>query len=141
MDPSQGIGDSAQARELGGITDDLCWLLTIETPSFTVDTSEAELAARSAAGLLAYHANLARTDLQARYARATGIRDAMMAANLEAIAGPLLVFAHNEHLRRGPARWGDLRWSPAGAHLARTHGADYVVIATAIGRASCRERV
>jgi len=133
MDPSQGIGDSAQARELRGITDDLAWLLTIQTPAFAVDTSDAELAARSAAGLLAYHANLARTDLPARYARATGIRDAMMAANLEALTGPLLIFAHNEHVRRTPARWGDMRWSPAGAHLARTHGADYVVIATAIG--------
>lgn len=135
MDPSQGIGDSPEARELRGIADDLGWLLTIQAPAYTVDTSEAELAARSAAGLLAYHANLARTDLEARYARATGIRDAMMAANLAALPRPLLIFAHNEHLRRRATNWGDMRWSPAGAHLARTHGTDYVAIAIAIGSA------
>jgi hypothetical protein len=71
----------------------------------------------------------------------------MMAANLHALAtrehehdhGPVLAFAQNQHVRRGMARMrvGDMpvRWSSAGAHLARTHGSDYVVIAIAIGSA------
>jgi len=141
MDPSQSIGDSAEARELRAIADDLAWLLTVETPRFTTDSAEAELGARTAAGLLAYHATLARTELRERFAHAMGLRDAMMAANLEALAArdPLLVFAHNQHVRRGPARWGlngmNGWWNPAGAHLARRLGPDYVVIATAIGSA------
>ncbi|MFJ2554308.1 MULTISPECIES: erythromycin esterase family protein [unclassified Streptomyces] len=150
MDPSHSIGDTAEARELRVITDDLAWLLSSGAPHLTVDGSaealrDAELGARAAAGLLAYHAVLARTDPQERLARCTGIRDAMMAANLGALAareqgrGPVLAFAHNLHLRRNAARtrFGamDVVWSPAGAHLARTYGADYAVVATAIGSA------
>ncbi|MFE3824513.1 erythromycin esterase family protein [Streptomyces sp. NPDC059092] len=150
MDPSHSVGDTAEAHELRVITDDLGWLLTSGAPHLTMDgpteaLHDAELGARTAAGLLAYHAALARTDPRERLARCTGIRDAMMAANLDALAareqdrGPVLAFAHNLHLRRRPARtrFGamDVEWSPAGAHLARTHGPEYVVLATAIGSA------
>ncbi|MFC8830688.1 erythromycin esterase family protein [Streptomyces sp. NPDC057137] len=169
MDPSQSIGDSAGVRELRLITDDLGRLLTSRAPQFTEDNAsdaprsdavrsnapgsnapgsdalrDAELAARTAAGLLAYHAVLARTDPQERMESCMGIRDAMMAANLHALAtrehdhghGPVLAFTHNEHLRRNAAR--NVGWSPAGAHLARTYGRDYVAIATAIGSAPHR---
>lgn len=148
MDPSQSIGDSAEACQLRAITDDLGWLLASQAPQLAANSSadalrDAELAARTAAGLLAYHAALARTDHQDRLTRGLGIRDTMMADNLRALTtgdhGPVLAFAQNQHVRRGVVRWQlgdmDLRWSPAGAHLARTHGPDYVVIATAIGSA------
>ncbi|MFE3598256.1 erythromycin esterase family protein [Streptomyces sp. NPDC059142] len=150
MDHAYSVGDTADARELRVITDDLGWLLAAGAPHLGVGAPaealrEAELAARTAAGLLAYHAVLARTDRRERLARCTGIRDAMMAANLDALAareqgrGPVLAFAHNLHLRRRPTRtrFGDMdvEWSPAGAHLARTHGPGYVVLATAIGSA------
>lgn len=149
MDPAQSIGDTAEVRELRLIADDLGRQLTSQAPQFTEDKSaealrEAELAARTATGLLAYHAALARTDRQERMESCMGIRDAMMAANLRALAtrehdhghGPVLAFAHNEHLRRNAPR--DVRWSPAGAHLSRTYGPDYVAIATAIGSAPHR---
>jgi erythromycin esterase-like protein len=145
MDPSQAFGASEEARELRAITDDLCWLLTSEAPRITASEAlrDAELAARTAAGLLAYHAVLARTDNLDRLTRGLGVRDTMMAANLHALAtrehGPVLVFAQNQHVRRGVARMPvgdmDVRWSSAGAHLARTYGPDYVVIAIAIGSA------
>jgi len=151
MDPSQAIGASAEVRELRAIADDLCWLLTSQAPQLGAVPAEAlrdaELSARAAAGLLAYHAVLARTDQWDRLTRGLGIRDTMMAANLHAVAtrehehghGPVLAFAQNQHLRRGVARMQvgdmDVRWSSAGAHMARTHGQDYVVIAIAIGSA------
>lgn len=149
MDPSQSIGDTAEVRELRLIADDLGRLLTSQAPRFTEDDSaealrDAELAARTASGLLAYHAVLARTDPQERMESCMGIRDAMMAANLHALAtrehdhghGPVLAFTHNEHLRRNASR--NVRWSPAGAHLSRGYGPDYVAIATAIGSAPHR---
>ncbi|MET0994597.1 MAG: erythromycin esterase family protein, partial [Mycobacterium sp.] len=46
-----------------------------------------------------------------RFARLTGLRDAMMADNLldiaarEARRGPTLVFAHNRHLQKHPSFW------------------------------------
>ncbi|MET4926396.1 erythromycin esterase family protein [Streptomyces sp. PSRA5] len=149
MDPSRSIGDSAEVRELRLITDDLGRLLTSRAPQFTEDAAsdalwDAELAARTATGLLAYHAVLARTDPEERMESCMGIRDAMMAANLRALAtrehdhghGPVLAFTHNEHLRRNAAR--NVRWSPAGAHLSRAYGADYAAVATAIGSAPHR---
>ncbi|MEV8347459.1 erythromycin esterase family protein [Streptomyces niveus] len=149
MDPAQSIGDTAEVRELRLIADDLARLLASRAPQFTEEDSaealrDAELGARTATGLLAYHAALARTDRQERMESCMGIRDAMMAANLDALAtrehdrghGPVLVFTHNEHLRRNASR--NVRWSPAGAHLSRGLGPDYVAVATAIGSAPHR---
>ncbi|WP_330172615.1 erythromycin esterase family protein [Streptomyces sp. NBC_01498] len=146
MDPSRSVGDTSEARELRLIGDDLSWLLA--SRNLTGEARyDADLAARTAAGLLAYHAALARTEPRERLERCMGIRDAMMAANLRALTtreralahGPSLVFAHNEHLRRDTVRmrYGpmDVTWTPAGAHLARAYGASYAVIATAIGTA------
>jgi erythromycin esterase len=74
MDPSQAFGASEEARELRAITDDLCWLLMSEVPQITASEAlrDAELAARTAAGLLAYHAVLARTDNLDRLMRGPG---------------------------------------------------------------------
>ena len=141
MDPAKAVGATPEARELRVIADDLGWLLTAEGPlPGSAALRDAELAARTASGLLAYHATLARTERYDRWAHCTGIRDAMMADNLRALApGPVLAFAHHQHLRRGPghirAADRDWRFGPAGAHLARTFGADYAVIATAVGAA------
>ncbi|MET9555657.1 erythromycin esterase family protein [Streptomyces sp. NPDC006645] len=150
MDPAQSIGATAEVRELRLIADDLGRLLASRAPRFAEDDSaealrDAELAARTATGLLAYHAVLARTDPQERMESCMGIRDAMMAANLLALAtrahdqghGPVLTFAHNEHLRRNASRGAG--WSPAGAHLSRVLGPDYVAVATAIGSAPHRD--
>ncbi|MYU20726.1 erythromycin esterase family protein [Streptomyces sp. SID8352] len=149
-EPSRSVGDTADARELRVITDDLQRLLAGVAPRYAAgDTAgalrDAELGARTAAGLLAYHRVLAETGPEERMSRALGLRDTMMAENLAALAdrergrGPLLAFAHNQHLRRGVAsmRMTGVRpaWSPAGAHLDRALGPEYVVIALAIGSA------
>ncbi|MBW4718522.1 erythromycin esterase family protein [Saccharothrix obliqua] len=145
MDHTRSVGDTPEARELRLIADDLRWLLTAESPGLADDPDarwDAELAARTATGLLAYHAGMAG-DSPRRVSRLLGVRDAMMAENLCALAErdtrPTLVFAHNQHLRAGAVRWDlagmDLRWHSAGAHVARRLGPAYAVIATAVGRA------
>lgn len=149
MDPSRSIGASADVQQLRLITDDLQWLLACEAPRLVAGGSrdelwDAELGARTAAGLLAYHAAMAEHSPR-RVARLLSIRDAMMADNLCAMAdrearrGPTLVFAHNEHLHKGAIRWQlgdlDLRWHSAGALLATRLENDYTVIGSAIGAA------
>lgn len=145
MDPAKAVGATPEARELRVIADDLGWMLMAEGPHPAPGTSaeslrDAELAARTASGLLAYHATLARTERYDRWAHCTGIRDAMMADNLRALTpAPVLAFAHNQHLRRGRAhiQSPDHTWpfAPAGAHLSRTFGPDYTAIAVAFGTA------
>jgi erythromycin esterase-like protein len=146
MEPARSIGAEPRVRDLRAITDDLRWTLTGQTPRLRHETSpddleDALLAGRTAAGLLAYHAAMAR-DTDHRWSCLAAIRDMMMAENLHAIAdrGPTLVFAHNEHLRTGTTRMSfgptTLRWQPAGAHLADRLGSDYRVIACAFGEAA-----
>lgn len=149
MDPARSIGASAAAKELRLITDDLRWSLACEAPRLVAGSSrdelwDAELAARTAEGLLAYHAAMAEHSPR-RVARLLSIRDAMMADNLCALAarearrGPALVFAHNQHLHKGVSRWqlGDLalRWHSAGALAAARLEDDYTVIGSAVGSA------
>ncbi len=71
--------------------------------------------------------------------RLSALRDAMMAANLRAVAGqgPALVFCHNLHLQRNKSlmQLGDqlLEWWSAGA-IAETHLGDrYAFLASAFG--------
>jgi erythromycin esterase-like protein len=147
MEPAAGsIGAEPRVHDLRAITDDLRWTLTGETPRLRHETSpddleDALLAGRTAAGLLAYHETMAR-DTKHRWRRGAGIRDTMMAENLQAIAdrGPTLVFAHNSHLRTGTIGMSlgpmNLRWQAAGAHLADRLGSDYRVIACALGEAA-----
>lgn len=139
MDPSQSIGRSADAQRLRVIADDLLALLDTEAPRLSVaDRERAELYGRTAVGLLRYHHAMADTS-PVRMSRLSGLRDAMMAANLRAVAehGPALVFAHNLHLQRNRSvmSLGDQQlemWS-AGAITAARLGDRYAFLASAFG--------
>ncbi|GAB3976103.1 erythromycin esterase family protein [Actinoallomurus acanthiterrae] len=139
MDPSQSIGQSADAQRLRLIADDLVGLLDTQAPRLSAEDRErAELYGRTAIGLLRYHYWMA-DDSTGRWARLSALRDAMMAANLRAIAerGPALVFASNLHLQRNKTfmSFGDhqLEWWSAGA-IAATHLGDrYAFLASAFG--------
>jgi erythromycin esterase-like protein len=149
MDPTRSVGGSIDVAQLRLITDDLAALLAAESPRLIAATSldewrSARLSARTAAGLLRYHTMMAWPSA-ARVARLLGERDAMMAANLRAILdaeehrGPTLVFAHNQHLRRGESTWElaglSLRWWSAGAITAAQLGDRYAFLASALGSA------
>lgn len=149
MNPSRSVGDSADARALRLLADDLAALVDAEAPGLIAATSREEwerarLHGRAATGLLRYHAGMADPS-DSRIARLLGQRDAMMAANLHAVAereaqrGPTLVFAHNAHLQKVPSTWElagtALRWWSAGAITAATAGDRYAFLATALGSA------
>jgi erythromycin esterase-like protein len=139
MDPSQSIGQSAQAKQLRLIADDLIALLDVQAPQLSAKDRElAALYGRTAIGLLRYHYWMADTS-PARWTRLSALRDAMMATNLRAIAkhGPALVFASNLHLQRNKSlmSFGDheLEWWSAGA-IAETYLGDrYAFLASAFG--------
>ncbi len=155
LDASRSVGASADARALRVLADDLTTLLETETPALIAASSRAEwdrawLYARSATGLLRYHAVLADSGAS-RMERALAVRAAMMAANLRAIdgrgAGPTLVFAHNGHLQRTASTWeppdddpdwwsGAARWWGPGATTAATLGDGYAFLAIAVGSAA-----
>jgi len=82
-----------------------------------------------------------------------GLRDAMMAENLAAIAereerrGPTLVFAHNRHLQRDLStwqladralEWRSVEWWSAGALVDARLGDRYAFLACALGSAPGR---
>ncbi len=139
MDPSQSIGQSADAQRLRLLADDLMALLDTQMPRLNArDRERAALYGRTAVGLLRYHHWMADTS-PARMMRLSALRDAMMAANLRAVAGqgPALVFCHNLHLQRDKSfmRLGDLpvEWWSAGA-IAEAHlGDQYAFLASAFG--------
>jgi len=139
MDPEKSVGRSEQARRLRLITDDLVTLLETQAPRLSpADRERAELYARTAVGLLRYHHWMADTS-PARVSRLSAVRDALMAANLRAIAahGPVLVFSHNLHLQRSRSRMrlGDqeLEWWSAGALVGAHLGDRYAFVASALG--------
>src|SRR5262249_25497060 len=102
MDASKSIGQSPNAQRLRLIADDLVALLDTQAPRLDAQTSHrAHLYPRTAVGLLRYHRYMAE-DTPERWGRLSALRDAMMAANLHAIAAesPTLVFASNLHLQR-----------------------------------------
>ncbi|OUD00032.1 erythromycin esterase family protein [Streptosporangium minutum] len=139
MDPSQSIGQSADAQRLRLLADDLVALLDTQAPRLSAEDRErAALYGRTAVGLLRYHHGMADTS-PARIARLSGLRDAMMAANLRAVAehGPALVFTHNLHLQRTKSSMplGDqtLEWWSAGAIAGAHLGDRYVFLASALG--------
>ncbi|MBG0823015.1 erythromycin esterase family protein [Planomonospora sp. ID91781] len=140
-DPSRSIGRSDEARRLRLIADDLVALLDTQAPGLSAqDRERAELYGRTAVGLLRYHHWMADAS-PARWTRLSALRDAMMAANLRAVAGrgPALVFAHNVHLQRNKSLmpFGDqvLEWWSAGA-IAEAHlGGRYAFLASAFGTA------
>ncbi|MEV6792404.1 erythromycin esterase family protein [Streptomyces sp. NPDC051320] len=143
MDPAQSTGQSADARELRLLADDLVALLEAQMPHLITATSRddrdlARLYGRTATGLLRYHHWMADTS-PARMTRMVGLRDQMMADNLIALAerGPGLVHAHNGHLQRNRSsmRMGDLplEWWSAGALVSAHLGEGYTFLATALG--------
>jgi erythromycin esterase-like protein len=146
MEPARSIGSEQRVRDLRAITDDLRRTLAGAAPGLRRDAipeelADAWLAGRTAAGLLAYHAAMAR-DTEHRWQGLAALRDTLMAENLRDLAGrgSTLVFAQNEHLRTGPTRIAfgpvTLGWLPAGAHLADRFGAGYHVIGCAFGEAA-----
>ncbi|MEW9556396.1 erythromycin esterase family protein [Nonomuraea sp. NPDC050783] len=141
MDPSRSIGRSAEAQRLRLIADDLVALLETRAPRLSArDRERAELYGRTAVGLLRYHDGMAEPSPD-RIGRLSALRDAMMAANLRAVAehGPALVFASNLHLQRNMSLMSlgehRLEWWSAGA-IAATHLGDrYAFLASAFGTA------
>lgn len=141
MDPSQSIGRSADAQRLRLVADELMALLDTQAPQLSAeDRARAALYARTATGLLRYHYWMADAS-PARWTRLSALRDAMMAANLRAVAehGPALVFASNLHLQRNKSfmSFGDqqLEWWSAGAITATHLGDRYAFLASALGTA------
>ena len=149
LDPAQSVGASDEAKTLRLLADDLIAVLISQSPQLIASTSQDEwwragLYARTAAGLLRYHAAMADTS-DSRIARLLGLRDVMMADNLNAIVaregqrGPTLVFAHNLHLQKGRSRWHlgelSLEWWSVGAIIGAQLGDQYAVLASALGAA------
>src|SRR5690606_39340331 len=141
-DPSQSVGQSPEAARLRLLAEDLAALLDAQTPHLIAASSREEwhrarLYARTAAGLLRYHAAMADSSPD-RLARLLSVRGSMMAANLLALAGhgPVLVSAHNSHLQRDQStmRMGDqlLRWWSAGAIVDAHLGEEYAFLAPAL---------
>jgi erythromycin esterase-like protein len=152
MDPAQSIGGAPEVAQLRLLAGELVGLLDSEAPHLVAATSatawnRARLHARTAAGLLRYHATMA-VDSPRRMSRLSGQRDVMMAANLlalveeEADRGPTLLFAHNSHLQRKPSSmqlgWAPfteaMRWWGAGAITATRLGERYAFLAMAVGQ-------
>ncbi|MCX4986433.1 erythromycin esterase family protein [Streptomyces sp. NBC_00572] len=142
-DPSQSVGQSAEAGKLRLIADDLVALLDAQTPhllttSSREDRDRARLYGRTATGLLRYHHWMADTS-PSRITRLVGLRDQMMADNLLAVAdrAPALAHAHNGHLQRNKStmRMGGLpvEWWGAGAIVNARLGEGYAFLATVLG--------
>lgn len=143
-DPARSVGQSAQARELRLLADDLATLLDTHAPQLRAGSTPQEweratLSARTATGLLRYHFWMA-DPTPARMTRLLGIRDAMIAGNVLALAerGPVLVNAHNSHLQRtrsAMTMWDHprLEWWGAGALVHARLGDRYAFVATALG--------
>jgi erythromycin esterase len=140
-DPSKGVGGTPRANDLRIEVEEVIAELRRRGPEFdSARHAQALHTAEVARQLLAAHAAMAR---KAGYAEVLGIRDTIMADNLEfivaqeALRGRVLVFAHNGHLQRGRMHWrmGDVvhEWWPAGAHLSRSLGRHYAVIGSGVG--------
>src|SRR5437763_1704453 len=147
FDPAQSIGLSAPATELRIAVLDLITELRIRRPELV------GLSDRLAYADALHHAELARKLLDAHaalgkpgaYASMLGIRDLIMADNLEHFLalergrGKVLVFAASGHLKRGMVAWhlppepGVKKWWPAGSQLTQSLGPRYAVIGMALG--------
>ena len=142
LNPAASLGRTPQARELRVLADDLATLLRRQSPELAARPGfwEAGLHARTATGLLRYHAVMADpVPTPERVARMLALRDLLMADHLAALAdherprGPALVFAHNSHLQRPRSEMrmlGEtLGWWGAGAHLGLRLGTEYAFVA------------
>ena len=147
--PSESVGASDEAKQLRLLADDLVAVLVAESPRLIASTSRdawwrAHLYGRTAAGLLRYHAAMADPS-NSRVARLLGLRDVMMADNVNAILmreeqrGPTLMFGHNLHLQKGRSKWHlgelSLEWWSVGAIIGAQLGDQYAVLASALGAA------
>ncbi|MCT2584028.1 erythromycin esterase family protein [Actinophytocola gossypii] len=130
FDPSASIGDSDRARALRVVADDLASALRRAAPGLR-PSDEARAHARTAQGLLRYHAAMAGSGPD-RMGTLLSVRAEMMAENLLAIVdqerrrGPTLVFAHNAILRPDTGEG----WGSAGALAALALDGRYVFVAT-----------
>lgn len=142
LNPAASLGRTPQARELRVLADDLATLLRRQAPELAARPGfwEAGLHARTATGLLRYHAVMADpVPTPTRVEGMLALRDLLMADHLTAVAdrerprGPTLVFAHNSHLQRPRSEMrmlGEtLGWWGAGAHLGLRLGTAYAFIA------------
>ena len=147
FDPSQSIGSTPKATALRIATLDLITELRIRRPELVAKTgahahAEALHHAELGRKLLDAHAALATPGA---YARMLGIRDLIMADNLEHFValeggrGKVLVFAATGHLKRSRAQWSlppgpeVKEWWPAGSQLTHSLGPRYAVIGQALG--------
>ncbi|WP_420123931.1 erythromycin esterase family protein [Nakamurella sp.] len=141
-EPAASIGGSVRVRDLRIVADDLASALHRAGPGLASDPDrddDAAAHARTALGLLRYHAAMARPGPD-RIGTLLSLRSEMMADNLLAVVdrerdrGPTLVFAHNVHLQRAPSEMSfgaeDTTWWSAGAMVARTLGPRYAVVLT-----------
>jgi erythromycin esterase len=146
-DPAQSIGRSPAASELRVATVDLITELSIRRPELIAKSDPLAYAdalhhAELTLNLLNAHALLATPGA---YARMLGIRDLIMADNLEHILscesgrGNVVAFAASGHLKRGMTQWrlppgNEVKlWWPAGSHLTESLGSRYAVIGMALG--------
>ncbi|AHH95764.1 erythromycin esterase family protein [Kutzneria viridogrisea] len=143
FDPAASVGDSDRARALRIVADDLASALRRAAPGLRpadpTGYDHALMHARTAQGLLRYHAAMA-SPAPDRIASLLSLRAEMMAENLLAIVaqeqrrGPSLVFAHNVHLQRAqsqvPVSEDAANWGSAGALVGLTLGERYVFLAT-----------
>ncbi|MEU6250773.1 erythromycin esterase family protein [Glycomyces sp. NPDC047010] len=144
-DPAASPGDTPAARRLRVIADDLHAALYTAAPERIAATSVAEwhrarVNAATAAGLLRYHRQAAQPLPEVeRWSRLSGVRDALMAANLldvralEADRGPTVVLAHDIHLQTTESRMEmagmNLTWAGTGAIIAALLGPKYLFVA------------
>ncbi|MCM6775925.1 erythromycin esterase family protein [Nocardia sp. CDC159] len=148
-DPAASIGASDHAHALRIVADDLASALhraaPILRPADPTGYDHAHAHARTALGLLRYHAAMA-TPTPDRIADLASLRSEMMAENLLAIVaaerhrGPSLVFAHNTHLQRAksaqPLDATTVNWCGAGALAALPLAERYLFLATDASPAS-----
>ncbi|QNP61531.1 erythromycin esterase family protein [Streptomyces genisteinicus] len=142
-EPSLSVGRTAEADRLRLLAHDLAALLDTEAPHLVSaarpeELDRVRLYARTATGLLRYHAAMADPS-PLRLARLCAVRDDMMARGLLAAAdrGPVLVHAHNSHLQRDKSSMtmggAPLEWWSAGALVSERLGGEYAFLATALG--------
>lgn len=146
FDPSQAIGRTPVVQALRAELNDLMQWFD-DLPQSTYDRApDAHDAAEQdgilAARLLQYHEMMAEPS-DDRIAKLLGLRDQMMAANLQYIArrergrGRVLVFAHNQHLKYAPVEWqwgpNLVKWDPVGVYLRIMFESRYAVIGTGVG--------
>lgn len=144
MDPEQSKALVADANALRLEVEDLHCVLQTHRPEWLAQGGEERYVeavhyAKVSRQYLNFFLAMARGTT---YADSLGVRDALMAENLNYIrslegSGKLFVFAHNKHLQKGQAEWqiGPMlcAWWPAGAHLAAMFGPRYAVIGSALG--------